>query len=203
MTAEKSYPVIIVPGLAIFLAGENWKRILAKNGHTARIANLYSIMATAPIDAQARRLFSEIERILVQLKAEKCHLLGFSMGGIAALHYLKKYNLRNRVSKCICAAAPFHGIPDYLDILAPFRVLIRGLPEIMRGNEFLMKVSEKEGTPPIQIFTIRGKADLLCGKESCYLPFANNLPPTSGGHLSICCGLDKQAVDQVLKILTD
>lgn len=200
---KKGIPVIIVPGLAVFLAGKNWKRILEKNGHTARVANLYSVVATAPIDGQARRLFLEIEAILARLKAEKCHLLAFSMGGITALHFLKKYNLRNRILKCICVAAPFNGIPVYLNILAPLGAIIRGLPKIMKGDEFLMGVSAKKDAPPIRFFTICGKSDLLCGKNSCYLPFADNLPSTNGGHLSICCGLNRQAINQVFKILAD
>lgn len=198
---KKSMPVIIVPGIAIFYAGKNWKKILGQNGYAAEVANFYSVISTATIDEQARRLFSEIERILARLRAERCHLLAFSMGGIASLHFLKKYNPRDRVVKCICAAAPFHGIPYYLDILAPFRILVRGLPEITRGNKLLAQISRQEDAPQIRIFNVRGAADLLCNKNSCYLPFADNLPPTNGGHFSICCGLDKQAVNQVLKIL--
>ncbi len=200
-SGEKDAPIIIVPGLAVFLAGENWKKILEQSGHAARIANLYSVLSTSPIDYQARRLFLEIEKILSLLEAAKCHLLAFSMGGITALHFLKKYNIRDRILKCICVAAPFNGIPEYLDALAPFKAIVRGLPEIMRGNELLAELSEKENAPPIQIFTIRGKKDLLCGEKSGYLPFANNLPPANGGHIAICCGLNKQAIKQVLAIL--
>src|SRR3989344_5606146 len=117
--SPKKIPIVIVPGMAIFYGGNNWKRILERNGYPSEIANFYIILATKTIDEQARILFREIEKILALHRAEKCHLLAFSMGGIVALHFLQRYDARKRVEKCICVSAPFYGIRRYLSALIP------------------------------------------------------------------------------------
>jgi len=199
---KRKTPVILVPGFFPFNGMQRWKKILEKNNHPVEIVEFSKFFPRQPIEEQAFILRNAVKDVLKKYSAERCHLMGFSMGAVVILYFLQKVNT-DKVGKCVLAAAPFWGIRKYLLMFYPFFLIFKGLKQIVPGSDFVADIVNFGPAKDVEIYTLRGKNDLLCSEKSGRLFFANNLAPISSGHAGIYLALNKNAVDAVLKILED
>lgn len=199
MEKTKKLPIILVPGMAFDYAMRYWKWLLSKDGYDVEIARLYCLLAIKSVQEQAQMLDDVVAATLKKYKADKCHLIGGSLGTVVSLYFVQKMPGGQKVEKCICLVPPFNGIAGYLCWVAPLGFFIRGLEEILPGSE-LLRGLWYGSAGDTEVFVVCGEGDWTC-------PMHANLPCTcgsasiNGGHILIYCGLNSDVVSAVRNFL--
>ena len=196
----KKPPVLLVPGIAFDYAMLFWKFILEFNGFSVEIVELYRLFATKTIDEQARILSAAVDKALKKYRAQKCCLVGFSLGTAVSLRYIQKMAGNKKVAKCVNVVPPFGGTRRYLVLTAPAGIFIKSLWDIFPGSRFLEEI-RFGNTGETEISVVCGREDLLCSRMAD-LSFAKNIISVDGGHIAIYCGLNQDAIAAVISLLS-
>ncbi|OUS24794.1 hypothetical protein A9Q99_23665 [Gammaproteobacteria bacterium 45_16_T64] len=114
------YPTLIIHG---FLAHKitNLPLHLGLRQQGFRTYNVpIPALNTQPIDESSQVVAERVEEVLADTGASKVNIIGVSLGGVIALHYLRCCDGGDRINKLITLGSPLRG--------APASQAIRGLP---------------------------------------------------------------------------
>ncbi|MCO1332811.1 lipase [Microbulbifer sp. OS29] len=146
----KSRTVLLIPG--IFDRGTSLLRMqheLIAAGFDVHYIHLRYNSGWHGMEHLSSQLFSKIEHIVE--KDTTCTIVGFSMGGIIARHYLQALRGVDRVHKFISISSPHHG--SYWANFLPYK----GGKQLRIGSDFLRNlnqgVNKLESTRPVFIWT--------------------------------------------------
>ena len=199
-TALHKTPIVLVPGMAFDYPMLIWRFFLEEAGFNVEIAELYRLVALKTIDEQAHLVSEKIDRVLKKYNSRKCHLIGYSLGTVTSLYYIQKMTGGEKVDKCICVTPPFNGIRDYLMLLEPIGFFIKSFWDIFPDSKFLEEMRRGK-TGGAEISIVCGAKDWMCALGANF-PFVKKIFVTDGGHIAIYFGLNKEAREAVLKILS-
>ena len=134
----------------------------------------------ADIDALARQLADEIERVCRQTQARQLVLVGHSMGGLVARAYLRDFGAA-RVARVITLASPHHGSE-----LARHAIGANGR-QLRPGNDWLVALNPAEReAPSVPIVSLFSWHDnYVAPQDSAILAHATNVPFVGVGHLAL------------------
>lgn len=103
-------PVILVGGWANGDHSWNaWVRSLARDGIRPYLVTVPG-NATGDVDAAARYLATEVEKVRAHTGAARVDVVGFSMGGLIARQYARHHAVRGAVDAIVTLATPNNGI---------------------------------------------------------------------------------------------
>ena len=170
-------PVVLVHG--IFSSGDDMERLtrhLRAQGREVFQPTLTPNGGHAPIEELARQL----AEFAAQKIAQRFDLIGFSMGGLIARHYLQRLGGIARVGRVITMATPHHGT-----LMARFRNL-PGWVQMRRGSEFLRDLArDADVLRAIPFTSFRTPLDaVIVPARSSVIPQARNVRMWAAMHPS-------------------
>ena len=168
-------PVICLPGYGqndscfLLLA----RRLAAKGFGPISCLQYKPLLAS--IEFHAQRLARSVDRVLDRTGSRKVSLVGHSMGGIVARHYLQEQLGLDKVDKLVTVESPHQGLTlarygpgecaRQMDPLHPFMKKMREGLEQIAGLPILGIYSD------VNPFSAKSTAyQLLDGRSDCFLP---------------------------------
>jgi pimeloyl-ACP methyl ester carboxylesterase len=139
-----------------------------------RLSSMWSV------EGYAKQIVVEVKRLQQHTKQPQVFVVGWSLGGVAALYAMKHLGLNDSVKALVAFGAPFSGAPfrwSALPLLFPWR----SIWQLVHGSRLIARLHEGSLPPDNLIASIGGQADFLCPPRSCRLPGARNLV-TDHGH---------------------
>lgn len=194
---NKNLPIVIAPGFftSFWPSILNLEEKIKRLGYDV-VSPKSSFLSLFNIHVQAIALSNLIDETLKKYKAEKCNVIGISMGGIVTLYYLHELDGAEKVNIFIAVGTPFQGTwsavcglwcaPSTWEIL-PTSLLIRYL-------------LSKPKLSNVEIFNFFGSKDKLSPPESSRYKYARN-KSFSGGHAEICLGINKNLLEYIEYVL--
>jgi triacylglycerol esterase/lipase EstA (alpha/beta hydrolase family) len=143
-------PVILVGGYANFDASwQAWARSLARDGIPAYPVTVPG-NATGDLEAGARYLAEQVERVRRETGAARVDIVGFSAGGIIVRQFAKYHAARDSIDAVVTLATPNNGIGISGPLGAVAGALLDPLyrvfggaaaPQMRRGSAFLARLN--------------------------------------------------------------
>ena len=174
-------PVILLPGAfgQELVYWNVWEYFLEKDGFHVYPAS-FPRFTLSDLTISARLLAEKVEEVLAVEDTDRVALVGHSMGGLIARHYVKFLGGRDHVSRLACLGSPHYG--TWFGATAP---IARGTRQILPGSEFLNALNDPRvphGVPILNIWSpydgvvIPAKSSLLelPEVENKVLPFAGH-----------------------------
>ena len=128
------------------------------------LGGLFWRFNTKSITKQAEFLYAKMEKICKNHDLEKFHIVGHSMGGLIAKHYIQSHGGDKRVQSLVTLGTPHHGTPT-----AILGVGLMGLgllsisPMQMLPKSRLVQRLKSENFPShIPITSIFSRHDVIC-----------------------------------------
>ena len=183
--SEATLPVVLIPG--IYCNGAIWwwlvRRLRARG-----LQNLVPVTLEPPladIDALARQLADEIDRVCQQTHMRQVVLVGHSMGGLIARAYLRDFGVA-RVARVITLATPHHGSE-----LARHAIGANGR-QLRPGSDWLIDLNAAEReAPSVPIVSLFSWHDnYVAPQDSAILAHANNVRLWASA-TSRCCSANR------------
>ena len=130
------------------------KRQLESNGHRCLATNLSPRDARHGIDALAGNLLEEIDKHIP--RHQSFSIIGFSMGGLVARHYLQQLGGAQRCQRLITISSPHRGT------LTAWLHPSKGAQQMRPGSSFLNDLAATESElGEIPVFSYRTPLDLM------------------------------------------
>lgn len=174
-------PVILLPGAfgQELVYWNVWEYFLERDGFRVYPAS-FPRFTLSDLTMSAKLLAEKVEEVQAIEDADRVALVGHSMGGLIARHYLKFLDGDAHVSRLACLGVPHHG--TWFGATGP---VLRGARQILPGSEFLNALndpSRPHKTPILNIWSpydgvvIPAKSSLLDlpNVENRALPFAGH-----------------------------
>ena len=119
---------------------------------------------TKSIVKQADFLYAKMEKICKNHDIDRFHIVGHSMGGLVARHYIQKHRGASRVKSLITLGSPHHGTPTALIGVGLMGLgLLSVSPFQMLPYSSLVRRLQQEHFPKDIPFTsIFSKQDVIC-----------------------------------------
>ncbi len=179
-SAQATLPVVLLPGIYCNSAVWWW---LVRRLQAQGLRNLFPVTLEPPlasIDALARQLSGEVERVCRQTQVRQVVLVGHSMGGLVARAYLRDFGVA-RVARVITLASPHHGSE-----LARHAIGENGR-QLRPGNDWLVELNAAEReAPSVPIVSLFSWHDnYVAPQDSAILAHADNVPFAGVGHLAL------------------
>ncbi len=127
------------------------------------LGGLFWRFNTRSINKQSQSLAEKMDRIAAKYNLEHFHIIGHSMGGLIARHYVQNHGGDRRVKSLITLGTPHLGTPT---ALIGFALMWGGMlsnsPTQMLPNSSLLKELRADGFPPhIPLTSIFSRHDLI------------------------------------------
>lgn len=131
-------PVVLLPGAfgQELVYWNVWQWFLERDGFHVYPAS-FPRFTFSDLRLSARYLADKVEEVLAVEEAERVALVGHSMGGLIARHYLKSLGGSRRVSRLCCLGTPHHG--TWTALTAP---VLAGTRQILPGSQFLAELND-------------------------------------------------------------
>lgn len=165
-------------------------RALRASGREVHTPSLVPNNGTASIEELSTQLAAFIARENVR---QPFDLIGYSMGGIVARHYLQQPEAPPKVRRYVSLSAPHHGT------LTAFFKRGRGAKQMRRGSAFITQLNQA-APPPVPTTSFWTPTDLIIvPATSSRLPHGHNVRFIGLGHFS--CIIEKRCIDRVVACL--
>lgn len=175
-------PVILLPGAfgQELVYWNVWQYFLERDGYHVYLASFPRFTFT-DLRVSARMLADKVEEVCAVEDTEHVSLVGHSMGGLIARHYLKYGAGHKRVARLCCLGSPHHG--TWTALTAP---ILAGTRQILPGSEFLTELNDPKrdhgGVPILNVWSkwdgivIPAESAVLeaPGVENRVLPYAGH-----------------------------
>jgi pimeloyl-ACP methyl ester carboxylesterase len=172
-------PVLLLHGLIHNRACWLWTRYLLRRRGVVNVFTL-DLPFWLDVETQTEVLSGKVEELLLASGAEKVRLVGHSMGGMVARHYLQTRDGAARVERCILLAAPNGGSK-----LAPFALTPTG-QQLLPGSDFLQRLAEAPLPAGVKTTTIYSRHDnIVLPFENARLEGVENVELAGIGHISL------------------
>ena len=146
---------------------ETMEHRLRREGYGVLSLNLGGLMwrfNTKSISSQAEYLYAKMERVCKNHNIEKFHIVGHSMGGLIARHYIQHFGGDKRVQSLITLGSPHHGTPTAL-----IGVGIMGLGllstsplQMLPKSKLIRRLQEESFPKDIPLISIFSRQDVIC-----------------------------------------
>ena len=140
---------------------------LRRAGYGVISLNLGGLMwrfNTKSIVKQAEFLYAKMEKICKNHNIDKFHIIGHSMGGLVARHYVQHCDGNKRVQSLITLGSPHHGTPTAL-----LGVGLMGLGlfsvspmQMLPKSKLIRKLQEENFPENIPFISIFSRQDVIC-----------------------------------------
>jgi len=161
-------PVLLVHG---YLAFPHlllpMKRALRRHGVDAYLAKL-SFLCLGDVRKLARQVGDNVERICEETGSDRVDLVGVSLGGFAALHYLRELGGAERVGAFAAVASPFQGTWFALLGVAALGAVSRGAWQCLPTSDWVREMTEG-GAPLVPMTSIALAYDPVAPAVRCHL----------------------------------
>jgi triacylglycerol esterase/lipase EstA (alpha/beta hydrolase family) len=174
--------VILVPGAfgQELVYWNVWEFFLERDGFHVYPTS-FPRFTLSDLRIASRMLADKVEEVLAVEDTDKVTLIGHSMGGLVARHYLKFLGGSKRVSHLSCLGTPHHG--TWTAATAP---VLTGTRQILPGSPFLTELNDTGSTHGgVPILNIWSKWDgIVLPAESALLelPGVENRVIPYAGH---------------------
>ncbi len=168
MIKAAARPVLLVHGyLATPQVMLPMKWALARHGVEAHLTRL-APLCIGDVRKLAVQLGHNVERIRAETGADKVDLVGLSLGGFAALHYLKQLDGVGKVGRFVAVASPFHGTWVALLAVAALGVVSKGAWQCLPNSE-LVREMVSGGAPDVPSTSVALAHDPVARPFRCRL----------------------------------
>ncbi len=123
----------------------------------------------------AQTMADEVERVLGTCGADQCDLVGVSLGGFMALHYVKHMGGAPRVRNLIAIGTPFAGTWASIPAVAALGLFSRAAWQTLPRSEYLQELAEGELPDSVDYHSIYASEDPVAPAHSCMLEGATNI----------------------------
>lgn len=162
-------PVLIVKGFAPFPVPNIFKRFYQHHGYDIHVIP-YHFPSMRDVRTYAARVREKMEAMAERFG--HINVIGFSMGGVAALHALKRMKDPNRVVTFVSYGAPFYGTPTAVFAL-PTLIFTRVGLQLGMNSNFLAELHDAPLPDGPRIIAVGGDKDRLCPVASSQLERAH------------------------------
>lgn len=116
------------------------------------------------ITDSAEMVAEKVENICDRYGMDRFHIIGHSMGGLLARHYIQHCGGDRRVKSLITLGTPHRGTPTALVGLSVTAggMLGRSAQQMLPGSRFLRSLDERTFPASIPLVSIYSKSDLIC-----------------------------------------
>lgn len=190
-------PVLLIHGyLATRGSLALLERRLSEQGHLVLSYRL-GLVNTADISESAAFIARKVESIAAQTAIDRMDIVGHSMGGLVALHYLKRLGGRRRVRRLVMLGTPVAGTWSALLGLAA-APLGRASLQLLPDSQFLRELADGQLPEEAEVVCISGDRDRLAPPDRTVLVGVRhiNLPTNHAGLL-----VDEHVAEIVGKLL--
>lgn len=148
--ADDRPAVILLPGAfgQELVYWNVWEYFLEKDGFHVYPAS-FPRFTLSDLTMSARLLAEKVEEVKAVEDTDRVALVGHSMGGLIARHYIKFLDGRKHVSRLTCLGTPHHG--TWFGATAP---ILRGTRQILPGSEFLTSLNDPKAAHGVPILNI-------------------------------------------------
>ena len=174
-------PVILLPGAfgQELVYWNVWEWLLERDGfHVYPVS--FPRLTLTDLTLSANLLAEKVEEVQAVEDAPRVALVGHSMGGLIARHYLKFLGGHKHVSRLACLGTPHFG--TWMGVTAP---ILKGTRQVLPGSDFLAALNDPKtphGVPILNVWSpydgvvIPAKSSLLemPDVENRALPFAGH-----------------------------
>lgn len=141
-------PVILLPGAfgQELVYWNVWEYLLEKDGFHVYPTS-FPRFTMSDLTMSAKLLADKVQEVKAVEDVERVVLVGHSMGGLIARHYLTRLEGHLHVSRLVCLGVPHHG--TWFGATAP---ILRSTRQVMPGSDFLTELNEADrghGNVPI------------------------------------------------------
>lgn len=172
------------------------ERRLGDLGHLVFTYRL-GLLHMGDIADSAAHIASKVESIAAQTALDRIDVVGFSMGGLVGLHYVKKLGGWRRVRRLVLLGTPTSGTWSALlgVAAAPYS---RASLQLLPTSTFLRDLAGSPMPPDVQMVSIAGRRDRLAPAHRAHLIGARmiDVDTTHAGLL-----VDREVADLVGEIL--
>ena len=195
-------PVLLVHGyLALPQLLLPMKHALARHGVDAHLAEL-SPLCLGDVRGLGRQVGDNVERLCRRTGSERVDVVGVSLGGFAALHYLRDLGGAPRVGAFAAVASPFQGTWFALLGVAALGAVSRGAWQCLPTSGWVRHMTEG-GAPSVPMTSIALSYDPVAPASRCRLEGARFVEleglPHPFVHQSI--GFDPRVIRAVVQAL--
>ena len=114
---------------------------------------------TASLRQSAMMLARRIRRICEDLGVDKVDVIGFSMGGLVALHAIKFMQSDRHVRRLVTLGSPFDGTWLAVAGVATLGAISASVWQVLPGARFLRELKEAPMPPRVKVRQIHGNTD--------------------------------------------
>jgi len=167
-------PVIIVHG---YLAPRG---LMLPMRHQLRAAGFpaYTVdlpfLNLASVKTCTERLKIGVEKVLSGSGQNRCDLVGVSLGGLMALHYIRSMGGADRVRRLVAVGTPFHGTWSALPAVMLFGAISPSAWECLPTSDFVEDLVRGPLPAGPEYFSIAGSCDPVAPASRCVLEGATN-----------------------------
>lgn len=167
-----SYPVLLVPGWGAPMWHTRWIAWQLERSGLKPAKLKLPWMAVGDMNASARMVADEVDRLIEETGSPKVNLVGYSLGGTICRVYVQEFAGVEKLGRAVYVGSPQDGI--YTGYLASFT---KGGRQVRKGSKFMRELNAAEpcgcdGARCLSIFLSRDgtifparSARLSCGRN--------------------------------------
>jgi len=176
---DRLAPVLLVDGFTpVPMPYFHIRRFYRKHGRTVRLVP-YRPADMKDVVTYARHITDEACRLMDDERTDVIDVIGYSMGGVAALYAMKRMGLAEYVRTFVAYCAPFHG--SRLTLLsAPTGLYTRTGRQLAPDSRFLDDLHRDTLPDGPRYVALCGSKDVICSTTQCHLDGAENLQLGTG-----------------------
>ena len=194
---SEKLPIVAANGFAPFPIPLHLIRAqFRERGYHARVVP-FRMDDMRDVETYAAHIAAEIERTCTEFGVDRVHLLGYSMGGVAGLHALKRLGVADRVETFVGLGSPFHGsLASWLAV--PTGIFSRTGSQLVPGSPYLKALHEEPLPFGPRYLTVAGTRDRVCPPRTALLAQTQHaeLPI---GHVDFIT--DRRVTDLIVRFL--
>jgi pimeloyl-ACP methyl ester carboxylesterase len=139
--------------------------------HTVKLPPLN----TAAVERSVALLSNRVAEVLAESGAEKCDLVGMSLGGIIALSYVQAPANAARVRRLIAVGTPVHGTWSAAAAVALLGPLCPAGRQCLPGSDLLRDLVARGLPEGVEVTAVYGSFDPVAPASRCHLEGARNI----------------------------
>jgi triacylglycerol lipase len=163
-------PVLLLHGF-LGTRGSMWllERRLLDDGFTV-VSYRLGPFNSGSIIKSAEKVARRVEALLESAGVEELDVVGHSMGGLIALHYVRSLGGAARVRRLVALGTPFSGTWVAGVGVVAMGLLSPGTWQLLPGHPLLKELREGPLPGNVRFYTIRGTRDWICPFAGTHLP---------------------------------
>jgi pimeloyl-ACP methyl ester carboxylesterase len=168
-------PVILVHGLFAPRATMfPFAWALGRAGFTAHTVHLPPLNMAA-VERSAALLAEQVEAVLAHAGQPRCDLVGMSLGGLLALHYVQDPAHAAKVRRLIAVGTPVRGTWSAAPAVGLLGPLCPAARQCLPGSDLLRELNAGGLPAGVEVIAVYGRFDPVAPAGRCHLEGARNI----------------------------